>query len=389
MCKVLKIKKAIEGMKAVLTEDQWNSFVIPLLKNVSLTLTVEDWLDVEVTKSDKSEKMRKLAKKRWNKTCDSDAEEVCESDAKKVCEANAKEANKINASQDINLCEGLCDTHAESDAVKEMRDEIKKLKEERDQLAQTVTLLKQRDQQLLKEKMELMELQNRHQEPSNDPTPAPSPAPVEEKPNEEEVKHVLVSNSTKMKKEDSERYLEEFTKRSMEFNTKGTTVEELKQFIKELDDFYLKAADNSLCGEVNFLKMDAKLQLMELEKATTAVQKEDKKEQEEYIEPTSVHTEKDLMSVAESVVTKPVVQTVLPQASYSELQAQFNKLEAAAEEVMATNDPFTIKSFRTKVDNWYKNAGVGAVEFIGDVNFLTQQLMIKLTEIAEKEKNNG
>ena len=68
MCKVLKIKKAIEGMKAVLTEDQWNEFVIPLLKNVSLTLTVEDWLDAEVTKSDnKSERMRALAKKRWNK----------------------------------------------------------------------------------------------------------------------------------------------------------------------------------------------------------------------------------------------------------------------------------------------------------------------------------
>lgn len=110
---------------------------------------------------------------------------------------------------------------------------------------------------------------------------------------------------------------------------------------------------------------------------------------EEYIEPTSVHTEQDLINVAENVVTKPAVQTVLPQASYSELQSQFNKLEAAAEEVMNTNDPFVIKAFRTKVDNWYKNAGVGAVEFIGDVNFLTQQLMIKLTEIAEKEKNNG
>ena len=55
-------------MKAVLTEDQWNEFVIPLLKNVTLTLTVEDWLDAEVTKSDnKSERMRALAKKRWNK----------------------------------------------------------------------------------------------------------------------------------------------------------------------------------------------------------------------------------------------------------------------------------------------------------------------------------
>lgn len=118
------------------------------------------------------------------------------------------------------------------------------------------------------------------------------------------------------------------------------------------------------------------------------VQKEENKE-EEYIPPTSVHTEQDLMNVAESVVTKPVVQTVLPTASYSELQSQFNKLEAAAEEVINTNDPFTIKAFRTKVDNWYKNAGVGAVEFIGDVNFLVQQLMIKLTEIAEKEKNNG
>lgn len=376
MCKVLKIKKAIEGMKAVLTEDQWNEFVIPLLKNVSLTLTVEDWLDAEVSKSDnKSEKMRALAKKRWNKTC--------ESDAKKVCEANAKEANKINASQDINLCEDSCDTHAESDAIKEMRDEIKKLKEERDQLVQTVTLLKQRDQQLLKEKMELMELQNRTQEPSNDQTPAP----VEEKPNEEDVKQVIVSNSTKMPKEESERYIEEFTKRSMEFNTQGATVEELKQFIKDLDDFYLKAADNSLCGEVNFLKMDAQLQLSELEKAATAVQKEDTKE-EEYIPPTSVHTEKDLINAAENVVTKPAVQTVLPTASYSELQSQFSKLEEAAEEVMNTNDPFTIKAFRTKVDNWYKNAGVGAVEFIGDVNFLTQQLMIKLTEIADKEKNN-
>lgn len=121
------------------------------------------------------------------------------------------------------------------------------------------------------------------------------------------------------------------------------------------------------------------------------VQKEDTKE-EEYIEPTSVNTEKDLMNVAENVVTKPVVQnthTVIPTSSYSELQAQFNKLEAAAEEVMNTNDAFTIRAFRTKVDNWYKNAGSGAVEFIGDVNFLTQQLMIKLAEISEKENNNG
>ena len=117
------------------------------------------------------------------------------------------------------------------------------------------------------------------------------------------------------------------------------------------------------------------------------VQKEDTKE-EDYIPPTSVHTEQDLMNVAESVVTKPAVQAPTT-ASYSELQAQFNKFEKAAEEVMNTNDPFTIKAFRTKIDNWYKNAGVGAVEFIGDVNFLTQQLMIKLTEIAEKEKNNG
>lgn len=116
--------------------------------------------------------------------------------------------------------------------------------------------------------------------------------------------------------------------------------------------------------------------------------KEDTKE--EYIEPTKVNTEQDLINVADSVVTKPAVQTttVIPTASYSELQAQFNKLEAAAHEVMETNDPFTIKAFRTKVDNWYKSAGVGAVEFIGDVNFLTQQLMIKLMEIAEKEKNN-
>ena len=376
MCKVLKIKKAIEGMKAVLTEDQWNEFVIPLLKNVSLTLTVEDWLDAEVTKSDnKSERMRALAKKRWNKTC--------ESDAKKVCEANAEEANKINASQDINLCGDSCESHAESDAIKEMREEIKKLKEEKDQLIQTVTVLKQRDTQLLKEKMELMELQNRPQEPS----PAQTPAPVEEKPNEEEVKQVIVSNSTKMPKEESERCIEEFTKRSMQFNTKGATVGELKQFIKELDDFYLKAADNSLCGEVNFLKMDAQLQLTELEKAGTAVQKQDTKE-EEYVEPTSVHTEKDLINVAENVVTKPVVKAVLPTASYSELKSQFNKLEAAAEEVMKTNDPFTIKAFRIKVDNWYKNAGSGAVEFIGDVNFLVQRLMIALTEINEKGKNN-
>ena len=117
--------------------------------------------------------------------------------------------------------------------------------------------------------------------------------------------------------------------------------------------------------------------------------KEDTKEEEEYIPPTSVHTEKDLINVAENVVTKPVTQTVLPTASYSELKAQFNKLEAAAEEVMETNDAFIIKAFRGKLEQWYKNAGSGAVEFIGDVNFLTQQLMIKLTEIAEKEKNNG
>ena len=120
---------------------------------------------------------------------------------------------------------------------------------------------------------------------------------------------------------------------------------------------------------------------------TEPVQKEDTKE--EYIEPTSVHTEQDLINVAENVVTKPVVQTVLPTTSYSELKAQFNKLEAAAEEVIATEDPFTIKAFRGKLESWYKNAGSGAAEFIGDVNFLTQRLMIALTEIAEKEKNNG
>lgn len=252
MCKVLKIKKAIEGMKAVLTEDQWKEYVVPLLKNVTLTLTAEDWLDIEVTKS---EKMRELAKKRWNKTC--------ESDAKKACEANAEEVNKINASRGINLCESLCDTNAESDAIKEMREEIKKLKEERDQLVQTVTALKQRDQQLLKEKMELMELQNKPQEPS--PAPTPTPAPVEEKP-KEEVKQVIISNSSKMPKEESERLMEEFSKRSLELS-QGATVDQLKQFIKDVDDFYLKAADSSLCGEVNFLKMGAQLQISELEKA--------------------------------------------------------------------------------------------------------------------------
>lgn len=117
------------------------------------------------------------------------------------------------------------------------------------------------------------------------------------------------------------------------------------------------------------------------------VQKEDTKE-EEYIPPTSVHTEQDLINAAENVVTKPVVQTT-PTASYSELQAQLSKFEAAAEDVMATEDPFTIKAFMIKLDSWYKGAGAGAVEFIGDVNFLTQQLVAKLAEITEKEKNNG
>ena len=118
------------------------------------------------------------------------------------------------------------------------------------------------------------------------------------------------------------------------------------------------------------------------------VQKEDSKE-EEYIEPTSVHTEKDLINVADSVVAKPAVQnTPVPTASYSELQSQFNKLEKAAEEIMSTEDAFTIRAFIKKLDLWYKNSGSGAVEFIGDVNFLTQQLVAKLAEINEKGKNN-
>lgn len=75
--------------------------------------------------------------------------------------------------------------------------------------------------------------------------------------------------------------------------------------------------------------------------------------------------------------------------SYSELQSQFSKFEAAAEDVMKTNDPFTIKAFRTKLDAWYKGAGAGAIEFIGDVNFLTQQLVAKLAELTGKENNNG
>lgn len=109
---------------------------------------------------------------------------------------------------------------------------------------------------------------------------------------------------------------------------------------------------------------------------------------EECIQPTSVHTEQDLINVAESVATKPAVQTTNT-ASYSELQSQLSKFEAASEDVMATNDPFVIKSFRSKLDAWYKGAGAGAVEFIGDVNFITQQLVAKLAEITEKEKNNG
>lgn len=117
------------------------------------------------------------------------------------------------------------------------------------------------------------------------------------------------------------------------------------------------------------------------------VQKEDTKE-EEYVQPKSVHTEQDLINVAESVDVKPAVQAP-PSASYSELQAQLSKFEAAAEDVMNTNDPFTIKAFRSKLDAWYKGAGAGAVEFIGDVNFLTQQLVAKLAELTEKEKNNG
>lgn len=106
---------------------------------------------------------------------------------------------------------------------------------------------------------------------------------------------------------------------------------------------------------------------------------------EEYVEPTKVHTENDLINVAETV-TSTSAQVAVQETPSIDLQEQFNNLEKVAEEAMATNNPAVIKSFKAKLDMWYKT--VNDASLISDVNYLTQRLNVALTELSELNKDN-
>lgn len=107
--------------------------------------------------------------------------------------------------------------------------------------------------------------------------------------------------------------------------------------------------------------------------------------EDEYVEPTKVHTENDLINVAETVTSTPV-QIVVQETPSVDLQEQFNNLEKVAEEAIATNNPAVIKSFKAKLDMWYKT--VNDASLISDVNYLTQRLNVALTELSALNKDN-
>lgn len=104
---------------------------------------------------------------------------------------------------------------------------------------------------------------------------------------------------------------------------------------------------------------------------------------DEYVEPTKVHTENDLINVAETVTSTPV-QIAVQETPSVDLQEQFNNLEKVAEEAIATNNPAVIKSFKAKLDMWYKT--VNDASLISDVNYLTQRLNVALTELSALNK---
>lgn len=106
---------------------------------------------------------------------------------------------------------------------------------------------------------------------------------------------------------------------------------------------------------------------------------------DECVEPTKVHTENDLINVAETVTSTPV-QIAVQETPSVDLQEQFNNLEKVAEEAMATNNPAVIKSFKAKLDMWYKT--VNDASLISDVNYLTQRLNVALTELSALNKDN-
>ena len=106
---------------------------------------------------------------------------------------------------------------------------------------------------------------------------------------------------------------------------------------------------------------------------------------DEYVEPTKVHTENDLINVAETVTSKPV-QIAVQETPSVDLQKQFNNLEKVAEEAIATNNTAVIKSFKAKLDMWYKT--VNDASLISDVNYLTQRLNVALTELSALNKDN-
>ena len=106
---------------------------------------------------------------------------------------------------------------------------------------------------------------------------------------------------------------------------------------------------------------------------------------DEYVEPTKVHTENDLINVAETV-TGTSVQSAVQETPSIDLQEQFNNLEKVAEEAIATNNPAVIKSFKAKLDMWYKT--VNDASLISDVNYLTQRLNVALTELSALNKDN-
>ena len=105
--------------------------------------------------------------------------------------------------------------------------------------------------------------------------------------------------------------------------------------------------------------------------------------EDEYVEPTKVHTENDLINVAETVTSTPV-QISVQETPSVDLQEQFNNLENVAEEAIATNNPAVIKSFKAKLDMWYKT--VNDASLISDVNYLTQRLNVALTELLALNK---
>ena len=92
-----------------------------------------------------------------------------------------------------------------------------------------------------------------------------------------------------------------------------------------------------------------------------------------------------MINVAETVTSKPV-QIAVQETPSVDLQKQFNNLEKVAEEAIATNNTAVIKSFKAKLDMWYKT--VNDASLISDVNYLTQRLNVALTELSALNKDN-